>query len=75
MGQEIVYCSVCGDRIPGSDLEKGRAVVVLRKHFCKICAVAISKEGGLISPWLRLLRSTGSLVAERWGSGYVRLIG
>lgn len=44
MGQEIVYCSVCGERISATDLEKGRAVIVLRKHFCKTCAVTVVRE-------------------------------
>lgn len=44
MGKEIVYCSVCGDRVPYSDLEKGKAVMLLRKYFCRTCAVTVVKE-------------------------------
>lgn len=41
---EIVYCTTCGDRILASDFEKGRAVVVLKRHYCAKCAASI-KEG------------------------------
>lgn len=41
MGKEVVYCVHCGDRIPASDFEKGRAATVLQKHYCKKCAATI----------------------------------
>lgn len=44
MGQEIVYCSVCGDRITSADLDKGKAVMLLKKYFCRKCAVTVVKE-------------------------------
>lgn len=44
MGKEIVYCSVCGERIPSSDFVKGRAVMVFRKHFCRKCMVTITEK-------------------------------
>jgi len=44
MGKEIVYCSVCGDRIPASDFEKGKAATILQKHFCRKCAVTVVKQ-------------------------------
>jgi hypothetical protein len=44
MGNEIVYCSVCGERISHSDLEKGKAVMLLKKYFCRACAVTVVKE-------------------------------
>lgn len=44
MGKEIVYCSVCGERISSSDCEKGKAVVILKRYFCKKCAVTVVKE-------------------------------
>lgn len=44
MGQEIVYCSVCGDRITGADFEKLRAVTVLKKHYCRKCSKEVIKD-------------------------------
>lgn len=44
MGKETVYCSICGDRIPSQDFEKGKAVIVLKKYFCRKCAVSTVKE-------------------------------
>jgi hypothetical protein len=44
MGKVTVYCSVCGDRIPNADLENGKAVMFLRKYFCRTCAVTVVKE-------------------------------
>lgn len=37
MGNEIVYCSTCGERIPSADFEKGRALTILQRHYCKKC--------------------------------------
>ncbi len=37
MGQEIVYCSACQNRLLGSDFEKGRAFRVAHTIFCKTC--------------------------------------
>lgn len=44
MGKETVYCSLCGDRIPSQDFEKGKAVTVLKKHFCRKCALSTVKD-------------------------------
>lgn len=41
MGREIVYCSQCGDRITSSDLDKGRAAMVLKRYFCKKCVKSV----------------------------------
>jgi hypothetical protein len=41
MGQGIVYCTLCGIRIPASDFEKGRAATVLARHYCPVCADAV----------------------------------
>jgi hypothetical protein len=41
MGQGIVYCTLCGDRIPASDFEKGRAATVLARHYCRACSDAV----------------------------------
>ncbi len=38
MGQEIVYCSICGDRILESDFKKGKAVTFLKRNYCAKCA-------------------------------------
>ena len=56
MGQEIVYCNLCGNRILESEFRKGRALTVLKKNYCPTCAqerVPVSapsdvgrKEGG-----------------------------
>jgi hypothetical protein len=44
MGQEIVYCSVCGDRILESHFKKGKAVTLLKKNYCPKCAQNVVKE-------------------------------
>lgn len=43
MGSEIVYCSVCGDRILERDFQKGKAVTVLKKNYCSVCMVEVVK--------------------------------
>jgi hypothetical protein len=45
MGQEIVYCSVCGERILESHFKKGKAVTLLKKNYCPMCAKDVVKEG------------------------------
>lgn len=45
MGQEIVYCSVCGERILESHFKKGKAVTVLKKNYCSKCAKDVVKTG------------------------------
>jgi hypothetical protein len=44
MGQEIVYCSVCGERILESHFRKGKAVTLLKKNYCPKCAKNVVKE-------------------------------
>ena len=46
MGREIVYCSECGDRITSSDLDKGRAGMVLKRYFCKKCVNTVVGNSG-----------------------------
>lgn len=41
MGNEIVYCHKCGDRLLQSDFEKGRAVVILKRSYCGKCSEAL----------------------------------
>lgn len=41
MGNEIVYCSVCGDRILASEFGKGQAVTVLKKNYCRKCGESV----------------------------------
>jgi len=43
MGQEIVYCSFCGERILESDFKKGKAVTILKKNYCLKCAKDVPK--------------------------------
>lgn len=31
---EIVYYTTCGDRLLGSDFEKGRAVIIIKRQYC-----------------------------------------
>jgi len=38
---EIVYCSVCGERIVEKDFEKGKAVTILQKNYCPRCAEGV----------------------------------
>ena len=40
MGQEIVHCSVCGDRLRSSDFEKGEALRIDHTAYCRKCAPA-----------------------------------
>jgi hypothetical protein len=44
MGQEIVYCSSCGERILESEFEKGKAVTILKKNYCRNCAKDVVRE-------------------------------
>lgn len=46
MGSEIVYCSVCGDRILERDFQKGRAITILKKTYCARCMVDVVKDSG-----------------------------
>jgi len=43
MGKEIVYCDVCGDRILESEFEKGNAVTLLKKKYCRKCSRTLDK--------------------------------
>jgi hypothetical protein len=45
MGQEIVYCSVCGERILEAGFKKGKAVTVEKKNYCPKCAKEVVKAG------------------------------
>jgi hypothetical protein len=45
MGQEIVYCSVCGERILESHFKKGKAVTILKKNYCPKCTKDVVKAG------------------------------
>ena len=38
MGNEIVYCHKCGERLLTSDFEKGRAFIVLKRNYCGQCS-------------------------------------
>jgi len=38
MGREIVYCTVCGDRISPADFDRGVAATVLARHYCAGCS-------------------------------------
>jgi hypothetical protein len=40
LGQEIVHCSVCGDRLRSSDFEKGQALRIDHTAYCRKCAPA-----------------------------------
>lgn len=43
MGSEIVYCTVCGDRLLERDFQQGKAVTVLKKNYCAVCMVEVAK--------------------------------
>ena len=45
MGQGIVYCGVCGERILEPDFTKGKAVTINRMNYCPKCAKDVVKEG------------------------------
>ena len=70
MGKEIVYCSVCGDRLSSSDFEKGKAITILKKHFCKKCAESIVEESAdpehdpTITPSRRKIRTQRMPLAD-----------
>lgn len=44
MGQGIVYCGVCGDRILESHFKKGKAITLLKKNYCPMCAKEVVKK-------------------------------
>ena len=44
MGKEVVYCSVCEERIPSVDFDNGKAVTVVQRHFCRTCAPTVVRE-------------------------------
>jgi len=49
MSRVAVPCSFCAEVIPPVDFERGRAVTLLKKHYCSKCmaaAVARSKQKG-----------------------------
>lgn len=48
MGRAIVYCSKCGVVINGEDIEKGRAVVIGNKYYCRKCVPHDAKGLSLI---------------------------
>ena len=41
MGQEIVYCAKCANRLLTSDFEKGRAFKIASGAYCAVCAKEI----------------------------------
>lgn len=43
MGDPAGDCQVCGRYIPPADFEKRRAVVLLKKRYCRDCTNAITK--------------------------------
>lgn len=45
MGKEITYCNQCGTRLLESDFNKGRAVTILSKDYCKACKGQAIKRG------------------------------
>lgn len=45
MGQEIVYCSFCGERILESAFRAGKAVTILKKNYCPTCAKNVIAKG------------------------------
>lgn len=45
MGQGIVYCGVCGERILEPDFKKGKAVTINKKNYCPKCSKDVVKEG------------------------------
>lgn len=50
MGSEIVYCTVCGERILESEFKKGKAFTILKKNYCRKCAKDVVKASPAISP-------------------------
>jgi len=47
MSRDGCYCDFCGKHISTSDLEKGRAIILMKKKYCKACladAVRKSKD-------------------------------
>jgi len=49
-------CDVCAGVISRSDLAKGRAVILARQKFCKLCVEYVTDN-----PRRRLIRPTGHL--------------
>lgn len=42
MSHPFGVCHVCGRAVSTADLEKGRAVLLLKRRYCRDCADAIS---------------------------------
>jgi hypothetical protein len=49
-------CDVCAGVISRADLEHGRAVILARQKFCKVCVEYVTDH-----PRRRLIRPTGNL--------------
>ncbi len=47
MGQEIVYCEICGDRILVHDFQKGQAITLLSKNYCVKCKEEAIRSVGI----------------------------
>ena len=58
MGPSDRRCHVCRESVPGSDLEQGRAVTLLKKLYCPRSSEQIATKG--LRPTQRILRQLRS---------------
>lgn len=65
MGRAIDYCTVCGDQVPASDLEKGKAVEVAEKVYCAKCKAQAPAVAAAPSNGRKRTGSTGTFPAVR----------
>jgi hypothetical protein len=45
MSEASHYCDFCGAQIRASDLEKGRAIILMKKRFCGGCLEKAVEKG------------------------------
>jgi hypothetical protein len=82
MGQEIVYCSKCAERLMGSDFDKGKAFRVGDMSVCLKCArellptLSAEERKALTEKFkeLELRKSSGNLQAIRPSSTQVPIV-
>ncbi|MCE9581782.1 MAG: DUF1080 domain-containing protein [Planctomycetes bacterium] len=74
MGRAIDYCTICGDRVPATDLEKGKALEVGDKVYCGKCRAQAPQPAPAPATSRKRTGATGTFPAIRpVGTGTGRL--